>query len=382
MKRGKLQIIAVFFIIILTAIPISLLYQQTKDTIVREAGKEARDIAITVAAFIEHNVEPYKALSSVEHYDLEEYDQQYYKDMLQLFQRLRFETGADFIFTEKFVSPDSIAYILDGEQEDSEKFSPIGSLDTMSGPERDAFEKATPMATKLLHDPVWGYYITGFAPIQDPQTNEVIGLVGVDYSIAYLSGILGKLHTIVIVVFSLVVIILSLLFLFASNAYYKRLNLDYLTGLYNRKYFEEQLQQMIRKTKGKPKPFSIMIIDVDNFKQINDQHGHETGDIALKKVAHFLSAHLKEHDLAFRYGGDEFAAILPDSTKEKATFISRRLNTELSSSVITVDQERTIRVCVSIGLAEYVNGMNAATLIHEADQEMYQVKFSKLKKIK
>lgn len=379
MKRAQLQVIAVFFIVILSVIPISLLYLQTKNTIVREAGKEARDIAITIANSIEHDIEPYKELSDVEQYVTEEYDQQYYRTMLQLFQKIRVETGADFIFTEKFVSDDSIAYILDGEPTDSEDFSPIGSLDTISQYEREAFETGRPTSTPLILDPEWGYYITGFAPIQDPETNEVIGLVGVDYSIEYISAILKKLHTIVVTVFILVALILSTLALLAINAYHKRINLDYLTGLYNRKHFEEQLMRMTKKAKVKKQTFSIMIIDVDNFKQINDRYGHDVGDIALRKVAHVLSTNLKLHDMAFRYGGDEFSVLLPNATKEQALFVSKRLTAELSSSLVSTDQEQMIKVCVSIGLAEYDSRLSPAALIQTADQEMYQAKFSKLK---
>lgn len=382
MKRHNIQIIAVLVIIILTAIPTSLLYYQTKLTIVSEAGKEARDIGITIANFLEQDIEQYKNLSNVQQYETEEYDQQYYQTMLQLFQGIKAETGADFVFTEKLVSDENIAYVLDGEPTDSESFSPIGALDTISEPEREAFQTGKPTTTDLIRDPIWGYYITGFAPIFDPATNEVIGLVGVDYSIDYIEAILHKLYTIVLIVFVLVVAILSSLALLVINAYHKRMNRDFLTGLYNRKHFEEELQRMIKTSKEKKQTFSLMIIDVDNFKQINDHYGHDVGDIALKKVAQFLCSNLKEGDMAFRFGGDEFSVILPNTTKEMATFVSKRLSNELSYSMITVNQDELIKVYVSIGLAEYHVGQSPAALIHNADQEMYREKFSKLKKSK
>lgn len=376
-----MHMIAMLIIIVLTAIPTSLLYLHTRDTIIREAGKEARDIGIAIATFLESDVEPYKKLSEVEDYEAGEYDQQYYTKMRELFQSIRSETGSDFIFTEKYISDNAIAYVLDSEPIGSESFSPIGTLDSVSEPEREAFKTGKPTATGLIQDPVWGYYITGFAPIHDPQNNQVIGLVGVDYSLSYISAILARLHTVTLLVFILIVVILYALALLAIREHNKGLNHDFLTGLYNRRFFEEVLGRLIKTAKRNEQPFSIMIIDVDNFKMINDQFGHDVGDIALKKVAHFLSSHLKEHDLAFRYGGDEFSVILRNATKERALSVSKRLSVELSNSVITVSQDQTIKVSVSIGLAEYHEGVSQAALVHNADQEMYQAKFAKLKKV-
>jgi diguanylate cyclase (GGDEF)-like protein len=379
MMKYKLQSIAVFLTIVLVAIPTILLYQHTRTTVIKESGKEARNVAISIATFLERDIIQYKKLNNAINYEFGNYDTKYYIDMLRIFRNIKVETGADYIFTEKLVSEEQVAYILDSEPMNSDTFSPIGSYDTLSEWEWEAFQTGKATSTELIQDPVWGTYITGFAPIRDLQTNEVIGLVGVDYSSSYIYAMLEQFQSVIFIVFIIIVAILSTLVVTVINQQNKRINYDYLTGLYNRKYFEEVLQRMIKTSKAKKLTFSLMIIDVDDFKQINDNFGHSVGDNALRKVAHFIQSNLEEHDLAFRYGGDEFSVILPNKNKEQAMFISKRLNDELSNSMITLGQDLQIKIFVSIGLEEYTYGTSAVALINNADLAMYTVKFSKLK---
>jgi diguanylate cyclase (GGDEF)-like protein len=366
-------------VIVLVAIPTILLYEYTKSTIIEGAGKEARNIAITVANFIEADYERYGTLNAVANYETDAYDTEYYLQMLKLLSGIRLQTGADFIYTEKLVSDDKFAYVLDSTAMNSKDFSPIGSSEPISQEVREVFQGAKPISTGLVLDPLWGYFITGYAPIVSPDDGQVAGIVGVDFSGDHILGMLEKLRLVVVVVYLFLVAILSALLFLAINRLSHRMNLDFLTGLYNRRYFEEVLQQTIKRSKAKDLTFSLMIIDVDNFKHINDSYGHAIGDLALKKVAQYIRSNLEVQDLAFRYGGDEFSAILPNVTKDQAIFVGRRLSNDLVSSPIVVDQEHSIKVFVSIGLAEYGSGTTAAALIHNADQAMYHAKFSKLK---
>lgn len=371
--KYRLQILAIVLIMVLTAVPAVSVYFYTKDTIVRGSGKEAKDVAITIAKFLEQDLEPYKALNEQNEYQPGSYDEEYYKKMLSLIREIRLETGADYIFTEKYISDDSIAYILDSETMDSTDFSPIGSLDSMSEQERNAFYTGKPTMTGLLRDPYWGTYITGFAPIVEPETEQVIGLVGVDYSAHYILNILTKLHFVILMEFFIIAVLLSAGVLLAISAHNKRLNVDFLTGLYNKKYFEECLERMIKCAKAKGQTFTLLIIDVDRFKQINDQYGHGMGDNVLKQVAQFIRLNLEKKGLAFRYGGDEFCVILPNTSVEEASCLADCLSSE-----IVMEEDEEITVFISVGAAEYKGDMGADELIQQADQAMYRVKFSKL----
>jgi diguanylate cyclase (GGDEF)-like protein len=101
---------------------------------------------------------------------------------------------------------------------------------------------------------------------------------------------------------------------------------DHLTGLYNRRYFDETLQDHIAAAKRYGRELSLVLFDLDNFKQVNDSEGHEAGDAALRQFAELLNTTCREADIICRYGGDEFAAILPETGETDARNFIERLN--------------------------------------------------------
>ncbi len=378
MMKYKYQILTVLLIILVVSSPLLLFYYRTKHIIIIEAGEEAKNIATSIATFLEQDIERYKALNNLAEKE-KNFDHLYYQEMLSVFQELKSKTGADFIFTEKFVSEDTIAYILDSEPANSEAFSPIGTLDGVSKPEVSAFLNGTPTATKLIHDPVWGTYITGFAPIKDTQNNDVIGLVGVDFSGDYIIATLQELNTALILLFSIIASALSISVVLFINRHMERLNQDFLTGLHNRRAFEETFKRMIKLFHSKKIKFTLLLIDIDKFKQINDTYGHGTGDLVLKRVANLICLNVTEKDFVFRYGGDEFVVILPDISKDQASFITKRLHDEFCHSGYSVNENQIIQISVSVGVAEYSSEFSLEQLLQEADKEMYRNKRAKQK---
>lgn len=379
MRNYQYQVLAVLIIILVVSSPFLLFYSRTKSTIINEAADKAMTIASSIAIFIEQDIESYQSLNSVEKYAAGEFDERYYQSMLAFFQELKLNTGADYIFTEKLISDETIAYVLDAEPTDSENFSPIGTLDGVSKPELDAFLKGVPTATDLLLDPVWGNYITGFAPIHDSADQEVIGLVGVDIAADYVLGMLGQLLRALILLYTGISITASFLVILLLNRQLERLNQDFLTGLKSRRAFEETLRKMVRLYQAKGIRFSLLMIDIDNFKQVNDTYGHTTGDYVLKRAGNLIGSCIGEDDFLFRYGGDEFVVILPNATKEQASFISKRLNDEFCNSNLNINQHQTIKVLISVGIAEYNPDVGVEELLHKADDDMYHKKPSKNK---
>lgn len=100
---------------------------------------------------------------------------------------------------------------------------------------------------------------------------------------------------------------------------------DWLTGLYNRRYFEETLADHVAAAKRYGRELSLVLFDIDRFKQINDTHGHEAGDTVLKEVADLLESTTRAADIVCRYGGDEFAVILPETGKANAEHFVERV---------------------------------------------------------
>jgi len=145
---------------------------------------------------------------------------------------------------------------------------------------------------------------------------------------------------------------------------------DPLTALWNRRFFEERLKEEISRSQraGSSRKFSVMIIDINDFKDINDTHGHQTGDHLLKWVGAFLTDHLRTHDVPCRTGGDEFAVLLPDLSSDDCGRIMRRLRDQLAAA----NAGRDIPVHLSLGTASWPEeGTSAEILIASADEAMY-----------
>ena len=151
---------------------------------------------------------------------------------------------------------------------------------------------------------------------------------------------------------------------------YQQTITDPLTGIFNRRYFDERLTQEFSRATRYRRPFSVIIIDIDGFKQANDMFGHPYGDKMLQKATESFQRVLRQGDTVYRYGGDEFAMILPETAKEGAIEVTDRLKEMFYRYVH--GQEKRIRLSLSIGIANYPeDGNDEKELIGAADRRMY-----------
>lgn len=149
--------------------------------------------------------------------------------------------------------------------------------------------------------------------------------------------------------------------------------IDSLTQLANRAFFEEKLTEMTSLCERYRDNFSLLMIDVDNFKNINDNFGHQGGDRVLKGVGFKIRSSLRHTDFVARYGGDEFAVILIKASGEFAASVARKLCREIEESRFLLDGNE-IRTTLSIGVAEAEVGESEDSLLKRADTALYQVK--------
>ncbi|ACL69988.1 sensor domain-containing diguanylate cyclase [Halothermothrix orenii] len=149
-------------------------------------------------------------------------------------------------------------------------------------------------------------------------------------------------------------------------------NRDGLTGLYNHAYFQNRLHLLLKQENKHP--LTLIIMDIDNFKQVNDRFGHLVGDKVLKELAHLLKHNLREGDLIARYGGEEFAIILPETELKQGEFIAKRLRKLISDNEIVLDNNRSLYITVSIGVAQYNKKWSQEEFIDKADQALYKAK--------
>ncbi|MES1205872.1 MAG: GGDEF domain-containing protein [Pseudomonadota bacterium] len=145
---------------------------------------------------------------------------------------------------------------------------------------------------------------------------------------------------------------------------------DPLTSLWNRRYFDERLKEEFSRScrAGAGRRFSVAVIDINGFKQINDEHGHQAGDTLLKWVGEFLVAHLRTHDVACRTGGDEFMLLLPDLSAADCAPVIARLRDQL----VHANSGRRIPISLSIGTASWPEiSESCDKLLDTADAAMY-----------
>jgi diguanylate cyclase (GGDEF)-like protein len=150
---------------------------------------------------------------------------------------------------------------------------------------------------------------------------------------------------------------------------------DALTGLWNRRYFEERLQEEFSRSEraGIGRCFSVVVVDVNDFKDINDRHGHLAGDGILKWVGAFLSNHLRAHDIPCRTGGDEFMVLLPEVSSRDAAAVIERLRAQLACANVG----REVPVSLSIGAASWPEvSKSCEMMLARADAAMYEDKRS------
>lgn len=148
---------------------------------------------------------------------------------------------------------------------------------------------------------------------------------------------------------------------------------DELTGLANRRLFMDRLQQSINLTLRKNLSFALLFLDLDRFKNINDTMGHIAGDEILKEASRRLLAALRDSDIAARFGGDEFALLLPETTKESSVLVAKKIINTLRDTFVLGEQ--LVNLGVSIGIAVYPDdGKNCEALIKRADSAMYYAK--------
>jgi diguanylate cyclase (GGDEF)-like protein len=150
---------------------------------------------------------------------------------------------------------------------------------------------------------------------------------------------------------------------------------DDCTGLYNARHLYKTLEQEVYRSARFGYEFSVLFIDLDHFKQVNDTHGHLIGSKLLAEIGYLIKAQLRLIDFAFRYGGDEFVVLLPQTSKDSALVVARRLRDGLRVSCFCKEEGLNLNVRASMGLATYPHDAKSPhDVIRQADEMMYMVK--------
>ncbi len=149
---------------------------------------------------------------------------------------------------------------------------------------------------------------------------------------------------------------------------------DSLTGLYNKSYFFTTLAQEIQRIRGRSTPLSLMVLDVDHFKTVNDTYGHAAGDIVLESLGRMMLSGVRQSDIACRYGGEEFSIILPATLLNHAAELAERIRKKFELSEFDIHTGSPVKATISIGVTQYRDGEDETTLFNRADKALYRAK--------
>jgi diguanylate cyclase (GGDEF)-like protein len=155
----------------------------------------------------------------------------------------------------------------------------------------------------------------------------------------------------------------------------RRAYTDYLTGLANRRHFLEKAESELTRTMRYGRELSLLMLDLDHFKQVNDTYGHKVGDLVLKKLSEVCQSALRDVDIIGRMGGEEFAVLLPETGSEQAMQAAERLRTAIACAHVPLGSGLPLRFTASLGVTTLrETDANIDMLLNQADQALYQAK--------
>jgi two-component system cell cycle response regulator len=151
--------------------------------------------------------------------------------------------------------------------------------------------------------------------------------------------------------------------------------IDELTGLYNRRYFDRHLSLMLEKAREHERDMAVMLIDMDFFKSVNDNHGHDIGDAVLKEFSQRLRRNIRGVDLACRFGGEEFVVLMPDTDFRQAQSVAERVRIAVAERAFETNELRPLTVTCSVGVALNEHQLDTPEMIlKRADVALYRAK--------
>ncbi len=161
----------------------------------------------------------------------------------------------------------------------------------------------------------------------------------------------------------------------ALRPYKKMAVIDHLTHIFNRRYFDNRLEEEIARMSRQGFPFCVAIVDLDHFKRINDTHGHQVGDQVLRMFAKFLKKNLRRVDVVCRIGGEEFAVIMPDTDITAGLAIMERILQQLLLQPLSIPSHSSVDVSFSCGIVSNCQSfMKNGEILEVADQALYEAK--------
>jgi diguanylate cyclase (GGDEF)-like protein len=348
-------------------------YVSTKDTIEEQLSLNAQGLAVAIAYIVMEDVDGYKTFL-----ETKDIHSAYYRRMQSIFTKIKADSNVKYIYTERKIDARTFEYILDAEVIGHPDYSPPGSIEE-ADPRRDiVYSTERPAAFHLFKQSRWGVLISGFAPIRD-HDEKILGIVGVDIDSSQLYNSFDRLQIILLAIYVGMTVITMLVFMKYADVFLEPLFKDKLTGAYNKRYAEKLIQEEIAAAVKGRKELSLMMLDLDHFKNINDTYGHGFGDKVLSFVSETIKKSLRENDYFIRYGGEEFIAIIPHVAENRAKEIAERIRHAVGESEIFNEEKNMfVKMTISIGIANLKDAaISVQEFIGSADRALYVAKVTR-----
>jgi diguanylate cyclase (GGDEF)-like protein len=290
-----------------------------------------------------------------------------YAELSSLLREVKRDHPAVAMLTTEVLADDLRVMLVVDADEDPQSHAPIGQLMFADNEELHAL-RGQPTEANVVNVDAWGAWVAGLAPVVD-ASGDVVAVVCADAYAADAPGLTLARSRI------------SETFSSIASCAAERLTraevdamTDPLTGLYNHRYLQQRLEEELLSPAQGGAELSLLFCDVDKFKALNDRHGHGAGDEALKAIAQIVKRTVRRFDLAARYGGDEFAVILPGVGAVEAEEIAERMRWSVEHAAVHPLGER---MTLSLGIATApADGATKDELLHAADTAMYRAKRS------
>lgn len=347
------------------------MYRSTARTMKEQLGNKCLGIAEAVAVFIEEDIQGYRQFI-----DTLDTESDYYINTKAALEKIRYANSENirFLYTEVRNGEDGMMYVLDGEREGDVLYSPPGSTDALTVTRRIAYTDGTSLVGDFTVNK-YGTLLSAYAAVEDPATGELVGLVGVDVSKDQYDAVIHNQLYVLFGCILLLVLMVAVTLVFSSAKVEKLIVMDSLTGTYNKSYFLRALKEPLRQMRKKSAPLTVIMADLDHFKNVNDTYGHPFGDVVLESVAASIGAVLRKSDCLARYGGEEFAAFMPGLGTDMAAEVAERIRMKVEQTPIHNEElDEDIYVTISIGVALAAEGQSAADVIAVADKALYLAK--------
>jgi diguanylate cyclase (GGDEF)-like protein len=347
-------------------------YSISKQVIEHQFGLSAQSMAVAVSLLIGEDLDAYRNFL-----DTRDVNSEYYRQMQVRFAKIKKTSNIRFVYTMKQLDDNRMEFILDGEPIGSDDYSKPGDTEDIT----DAVRQLLLTKQPTIQEPAtsdFGVLLCGNAPIID-EDGGLLGIAAVDIDNSMVFSTIRHLFIILVIVCLLLLILIYFLLSRVAPYFLGALLKDKLTNAYNKRYFDSLLKKSINMALKNKYDLSLLMLDLDHFKNVNDTYGHPFGDVVLAKVSGLIRECLRKDDFFVRYGGEEFCILLSNVNNAVAVMLAERIRKAVESfEIYNEEKDMGINITISIGVANLnKTKLSAAELLRNSDSALYKAKVTR-----